>query len=334
MRVAEYSRDCLRRAARRDRHRLRAAHPGHAAAVPHPGAARCGRSATSPCCDECGVPYELLDRSRLARVEPALARTGELLAGGLRLPNDETGDCHLFTQGLAAIARGLGVEFRFDQPVDGLVTRRRPDHRRAPTGAASECKRRPLRAGLRQLFARLLRAARARPAGLSGQGLFADRAAGRAGAGAAVDGARRDLQGRGHALRRPHPGRRHGRTRRLRPAPEPAPARDAGAWSSTTCSPVRRPAARQLLDRPAADDARRHARSSAPTRYGNLFLNTGHGTLGWTMACGSGRLVADQVTGRGPEIRTDGLGRRALSRPAVPQRHRAATWERPAGVPA
>ena len=45
-----------------------------------------------------------------------------------------------------------------------------------------------------------------------------------------------------------------------------------------------------------------------PTRYANLFLNTGHGTLGWTMACGSGRVVADQVMGQRPEINTDGLG--------------------------
>ncbi|MEG2630222.1 MAG: D-amino acid dehydrogenase, partial [Comamonas sp.] len=53
-------------------------------------------------------------------------------------------------------------------------------------------------------------------------------------------------------------------------------------------------------------------------------LNTGHGTLGWTMACGSGRVVADLVTGRRPEIDTAGLGvdryaasgRRASSAPA------------------
>ena len=45
-----------------------------------------------------------------------------------------------------------------------------------------------------------------------------------------------------------------------------------------------------------------------PTRYANLFLNTGHGTLGWTMACGSGRVVADLVTGHQPEINTNGLG--------------------------
>jgi D-amino-acid dehydrogenase len=39
-----------------------------------------------------------------------------------------------------------------------------------------------------------------------------------------------------------------------------------------------------------------------PTRYRNLYLNTGHGTLGWTMACGSGRLVADVIGGRSPQV--------------------------------
>jgi D-amino-acid dehydrogenase len=44
------------------------------------------------------------------------------------------------------------------------------------------------------------------------------------------------------------------------------------------------------------------------TGFDNLFLNTGHGTLGWTMACGSGRVVADLILGRTPEISLDGLG--------------------------
>ena len=38
------------------------------------------------------------------------------------------------------------------------------------------------------------------------------------------------------------------------------------------------------------------------TRYANLHLNTGHGTLGWTMACGSGRVLADLLSGRKPDI--------------------------------
>ena len=41
--------------------------------------------------------------------------------------------------------------------------------------------------------------------------------------------------------------------------------------------------------------------------YSNLFLNTGHGTLGWTMACGSGRYLADLMSGRQPQISREGL---------------------------
>jgi D-amino-acid dehydrogenase len=48
-----------------------------------------------------------------------------------------------------------------------------------------------------------------------------------------------------------------------------------------------------------------------PKRYGNLHLNTGHGTLGWTMACGSGRLLADLISDRRPDIAFDDL---AISR--------------------
>ncbi len=39
-----------------------------------------------------------------------------------------------------------------------------------------------------------------------------------------------------------------------------------------------------------------------PTKFDNLWLNTGHGTLGWTMACGSGALLADLISGRTPNI--------------------------------
>ena len=69
----------------------------------------------------------------------------------------------------------------------------------------------------------------------------------------------------------------------------------------------RRPAARRILTglRPMTPDG---TPVVGATRYDNLFLNTGHGTLGWTMACGSGKLVADQVMGQRPAIRADDLG--------------------------
>ena len=44
-----------------------------------------------------------------------------------------------------------------------------------------------------------------------------------------------------------------------------------------------------------------------PTPYRNLYLNTGHGTLGWTMSCGSGRVLADLINGNQPEIDIEGL---------------------------
>jgi D-amino-acid dehydrogenase len=44
------------------------------------------------------------------------------------------------------------------------------------------------------------------------------------------------------------------------------------------------------------------------TAMKGLYVNTGHGTLGWTMAAGSGRLIADLVLGRNPDIDPNGLG--------------------------
>jgi D-amino-acid dehydrogenase len=65
----------------------------------------------------------------------------------------------------------------------------------------------------------------------------------------------------------------------------------------------------EALDYPAATfwtGLRPSTPSNVPvigrTRYRNLYLNTGHGTLGWTMACGSGRALADIVSGRKPEV--------------------------------
>ncbi|MBS0403037.1 MAG: D-amino acid dehydrogenase, partial [Proteobacteria bacterium] len=53
------------------------------------------------------------------------------------------------------------------------------------------------------------------------------------------------------------------------------------------------------------------------TRLSNLLINTGHGTLGWTMAAGSGKLVADLTLGHRPDISTDGLGLGRYSKQSV-----------------
>ncbi|TIW47171.1 MAG: FAD-dependent oxidoreductase, partial [Mesorhizobium sp.] len=44
------------------------------------------------------------------------------------------------------------------------------------------------------------------------------------------------------------------------------------------------------------------------TEFSNLYLNTGHGTLGWTMACGSAKVLADIISSRVPDINVRDLG--------------------------
>ena len=69
-----------------------------------------------------GVEFSLIDNATgLAQVEPALAYAKDKLVGGLHLPNDETGDCYLFSQALAEKAKALGVNFLFNHQVEQLV---------------------------------------------------------------------------------------------------------------------------------------------------------------------------------------------------------------------
>ena len=67
-----------------------------------------------------GVPFELLDRDGFMRVEPGLATTQHKFVGALRLPGDETGDCFKFTQRLAKMAQKLGATFRFGVNIQRL----------------------------------------------------------------------------------------------------------------------------------------------------------------------------------------------------------------------
>ena len=79
-----------------------------------------------------GVPHELLDVEGCVRAEPALARVREKFVGGLRLPEDETGDCFKFSRRLRDLAAARGVDFRYG------VTIPRP---RSPTAIASPASR-------------------------------------------------------------------------------------------------------------------------------------------------------------------------------------------------
>ena len=73
--------------------------------------------------DAYGVPYEILDPERDAWLSNRhWVWSKSKVAGGLRLLGDETGDAHLFTQRLAAIAEQLGVRFRYGTSVQNLLT--------------------------------------------------------------------------------------------------------------------------------------------------------------------------------------------------------------------
>ena len=116
----------------------------------------------------------------------------------------------------------------------------------------------------------------------------------------------RDLQGRRDPPGRPHPGRRHGRTDWLQPGP--APAR-RGPLDHVVTRPV--PARRRSVPAEFWTGLRPMTPDGPPviggTPLANLYLNTGHGTLGWTMAAGSGRVLADMISGRRAEIDLEGM---------------------------
>jgi D-amino-acid dehydrogenase len=68
-----------------------------------------------------GIAHRILDAKAVLAAEPALRSSAVSFAGGLDLPDDETGDCHKFTVGLADLLRARGVTFRFNTGVTRLI---------------------------------------------------------------------------------------------------------------------------------------------------------------------------------------------------------------------
>jgi D-amino-acid dehydrogenase len=255
-----------------------------------------------------GVPWELLDPAGCLRQEPALALVRHKIAGGLLLPGDETGDCFKFTVALAELARGIGVDFRFATTVRGL----RADGGRIE---AVETDRGVLEADAYLVAMGSYSPLLLRPLGIrlpvypvKGYSLSvpigdARTALGRAPESTVMDethkvavtrlgdriraGGTAELSGYSPQL---HESRRRTLEHVVTDLfPRGGDMAQATFWSGL---------------RPMTPDG---TPVLGPTPLPNLWLSTGHGTLGWTMATGSGQLIADWMSGRPTRIDTGGL---------------------------
>ena len=252
---------------------------------------------------QAGVAFDVLGREQLAQAEPALDNVREKLVGGLRLPNDETGDCQLFTTRLARMARDLGVRFQFDTAIErldianGAVVGVHTDKGRVTAD------RYVLALGS---YSRLLLKDRFRVPvyPLKGYSITVP----------IVDAAKAPVS---TIL---------DETYKIAVTRFDDRIRVGGMAEIAGYSKVLNPRRRETLELvvndlfPGGGDVARATfwtglRPMTPdstpivgaTPLHNLFLNTGHGTLGWTMACGSASVIADLVSGKVPAIHADDL---------------------------
>ena len=251
-----------------------------------------------------GVPYQLLESPDIASVEPALAAVSSTLTGALHLPNDQTGDCNLFTRNLAQLAQGLGVEFRLGCTVQSISS-----HGDQITGVAIDGRLETadqyvmaLGSYSRAMLAPLGMTLPVYP--LKGYSLtvpivepsmapqstiidetykvaitrFDQRI--RVGGMAQVSGFDLALNPQRRETLEYVTGMLY---------PQGGDLTQAEFWTGL---------------RPATPDGTPIIGASA---YRNLFLNTGHGTLGWTMSCGSASYLADVMSQTTPQISGEGL---------------------------
>lgn len=252
-----------------------------------------------------GVPYEVLDREGCVAAEPGIAEVKDLVVGGLRLPQDETGDCYLFTQRLATMAEQLGVKFHYQTAIKHLEhsgdriasvqTSAGAFHGDAfimALGSFSTSMARPLgiRLPIYPVKGYSITVPVANPA-LAPVSTVMDEsykiAITRLGDHVRVGGTA-ELSGFNSKL---HAARRATLEMSVRSLfPSAADFTNVSFWTGM---------------RPMTPDG---TPIIGPTHYRNLYLNTGHGTLGWTMACGSGRVISDLISGTQPDIDVSGLG--------------------------
>ncbi|KAB2926932.1 MAG: D-amino acid dehydrogenase [Dechloromonas sp.] len=250
-----------------------------------------------------GVDRQTVDVERCLEIEPALADARHLLVGGDYTAADESGDAHLFTRALASRAGAAGVGFRHGLSVDKLAVAGR---RVAGVVASSAAGPELLTAdayvvALGSYSPRLLKPLGMRLPVYPAKGYSATLQlldGGRAPTVSITDDERKLVFSRlGNRLRIAGTAEFNGYNLEL---------------NEVRCQALIQ-RTRQLFPRLEIDGPpefwcglRPATPSNRPligaTRYDNLWLNTGHGTLGWTMACGSAAALTALIAGRRPDV--------------------------------
>ncbi|VWC49880.1 D-amino acid dehydrogenase [Burkholderia lata] len=302
VRLAEYSRDCLQ-ALRADTGIQYEGRTGGTLQLFRTQQQLDGAAKDIAVLQEANVPFELLSPADLKKVEPALAAVSHKLTGGLRLPGDETGDCQLFTTRLAALAESLGVKFRYNTPIDALAIA-------GGKIAGVQCGSETVRADAyvvalgsysTSFISNLMKIPVYPLKGYSITAPIVNEAA--APVSTVLD-----------------------ETYKIAITRFDQRIRVGGMAEIVGFDKKLRAARRETLEMcvndlfPGGGDTSKATfwtglRPMTPdgtpivgrTPVSNLFLNTGHGTLGWTMSCGSGQLLADLISGKMPAIQADDL---------------------------
>ena len=303
VRLAEYSRDCLRELRAQTGIRYDERMQGTLQLF-RTQKQLDGTAADIAILQRYGVRFELLDMDGCIRHEPALARVRDKFVGGLLLPGDETGDCFKFTQNLAALAVQKGVQFRYGTKIvklqrgrsgiDAVVTDAGTFKAEAfvmALGSHSPLLLAPLgiRLPVYPVKGYSITVPITNPAGAPESTVMDEthkvavtRLGDRIRVGGTAELAGYDL--------RLHEARRRTLEHVVSDLfPRGGDVARADFWCGL---------------RPMTPDG---TPVLGATRWPNLYLATGHGTLGWTMAAGTGRVMADLIGGRKPEIDMDGL---------------------------
>jgi D-amino-acid dehydrogenase len=251
-----------------------------------------------------GVRFELLDRAGCIRHEPALARVQDKFVGGLLLPGDETGDCFKFTQRLADLAAQRGVRFLQNTSIERLESQGGQ-----LSGVVTS-------AGTLTADAYLLALGSYSPTLLAPIGI---RVPVYPVKGYSITVPITDATGAPESTVMDETHKVA--VTRLGDRIRVGGTAELAGYTLKLHDARRRTLEHVVTDLfPAGGDVAKAEfwcglRPMTPdgtpivggTRLPNLWLATGHGTLGWTMAAGTGRVMADLIGGRAPQIDMDGL---------------------------